>query len=122
MEKRLDSQLGAIFPSSWPALLSRISEVNEFKGWWRGRFDPPPAYLAGLRKKTIALSARASTGIGWVGLPLRRDELGPGVPAARAEELRHASAASYAHLLQTFFDGHAEMPLSRELSSNSTPA
>lgn len=115
MEKRLDSQIGAIFPSAWPAILSRISEIDEFKGWWSGRFHPPPAYLSTLRKKTTAISARASIGIDWVGLPLRRDELGPAGPPARAEEVRQASAASYAQLLRAAFHGHAEMPLTREL-------
>ncbi|MBM2829074.1 MAG: AsnC family transcriptional regulator, partial [Actinobacteria bacterium] len=115
MEKRLDGQLGAFFPSAWPALLARISEIDEFKGWWVGRFDPPPAYLSGLRKKTIALSAIASVGIDWTGLPLRRDELSPAVSPARAEEIRRASAASYAQLLKAVFDGHPEIPFSREV-------
>ena len=115
MEKRLDGQLGAIFPSAWPAILSRISEIDELKGWWRGRFHPPPAYLSILRKKTTAISARASIGIDWVGLPLRRDELGPVEPPARAEEVRRAWAASYALLLPTVFDGNAEMPLTLDL-------
>ena len=115
MEKRLDGQLGAFFPATWPALLARISEIDEFKGWWGGRFDPPPAYLSGLRKKTIALSAIASVGIDWTGLPLRRDELSPAVSPARAEEIRRASAASYAQLLKAVFDGHPEIPFSREV-------
>jgi len=107
--------LRAVFPPSWPVLLSGISEIDEFKGWWRGRFQPPPSYLADLRKRTIAISARASVGIDWVGIPRRGDERAAAMPPERAGELRHASAASYAHLLRTVFDGHAERTLSPEL-------
>jgi len=115
MEKRLDGQLGAFFPSAWPALLARISEIDELKGWWGGRFDPPPSYLSGLRKKTIAHSAAASVGIDWIGLPLRHEEFSPVVPAARAEEIRRASAASYAQLLRSVFDGQPQITLSRDV-------
>jgi Fic family protein len=116
MDKRLDERLRGVSPPAWPAVLARISEIDEFKGWWRGRFHPPPSWLGGLRARSIARSAKASVGIDWVGLP-RRDGPGPGLPPppAVSEELRRSSTACYAHLLKTIFDRHAEMPLSREL-------
>lgn len=116
MDERLDNRLLRILPSAWPGLLARISEIDEFKGWWRGRFHPPPSFLGSLRKKTTALSARASVGIEWVGLP-RGYGPATGRPPGPAgvDALRRSAAACYAHLLKTVFDRHAEMPLSREL-------
>jgi Fic family protein len=114
MDKRLDSRLPGISPPAWPALLAMISEIDELKGWWRGRFDPPPSYLGAIRRRTVSLSAKSSTGIDWVGFP---SEAGghsiPQVPSG-AEALRRASAARYAQLLKAIFDGYPEMPLSRE--------
>jgi len=118
MDKRLDNRLPGISPPAWPALLARISEIDEFKGWWRGRFYPPPSYLGSLRKKTTALSARVSLGIDWVGLPRGGDGPAPALPPARAEELRQSSSASYAHLLKAIFDGHEKLPLSQETIFN----
>jgi len=115
MGKQLDNRLPGVSPPAWPALIARISEIDEFKGWWRGRFHPPPSYLGSLRKKTIALSARASIGIDWVGLPRGGGGAAPALSPARAEELRQSSAACYAHHLKAIFAGHAEMPLEREL-------
>ncbi len=116
MDERLDHRLLGISPPAWPSILARISEIDEFKGWWRGRFHPPPSYLRALRTKTIAVSAGSSVGIDWIGIPRREGPGGgsPGSPAA-AGELRKSSTACYAHLLKAIFERHAAMPLSSEL-------
>jgi len=114
MDKRLDNRLPGISPPAWPVILSRISEIDELKGWWKGRFEPPPFYLGSLRRKTIALSAKASAGIGWIGLPRGAEGLAPSPGPSRAEELRRASWARYAHILKAIFDGHVKMHLTRE--------
>jgi Fic family protein len=113
MDQRLDNRLPGISPPAWPILVAGISEIDEFKGWWRGRFHPPPSYLGTLRRKTIALSSKASIGIEWIGLPGGRAGPAPGISPSRAEELRRSSAACYARLLKAVFDGHADMPLTR---------
>ncbi|MBI5576830.1 MAG: Fic family protein [Deltaproteobacteria bacterium] len=115
LEKRLDSQLRSVLPPSWPALLAGISEIDESKGWWRGKFQPPPSWLAGLRKRTIAQSAKASIGIDWVGFPRRGVGTALAMTPAQAEELRRYSAAGYAQILKAIFDGREQRPLSREL-------
>lgn len=114
MNDRLDNRLPGISPPAWPVLLAGISEIDEFKGWWRGRFHPPPSYLGTLRRKTNSLSARASVGIEWVGLPGGGAGPAPAISSSRAEELRRSSAACYARLLKAVFDGHAEWPLTRK--------
>lgn len=113
MDQRLDNRLPGISPPAWPILVAGISEIDEFKGWWRGRFHPPPSYLGTLRRRTIALSSKASIGIEWIGLPGGRAGPAPGISPPRAEELRRFSAACYARLLKAVFDGHADMPLTR---------
>lgn len=114
MEKRLDDRMRWISPAAWPDLLAGIAEVDEFKGWWRGRYDPPPPHLARLRKSAVALSAAASTGIGWIGLPPPRGGQEPVLPRAEEERRRREEAACYANLLKRIFDGYAGMPLATE--------
>ena len=113
MDRRLDDRLPGISPRAWPVLLSGISEIDGFKGWWRGRFHPPPSYLGALRRKTIALSSRASIGIEWIGLPGGGAGPAPAISPSRAEELRRTSAACYARVLKAIFDGHEGLPLTR---------
>ncbi|NJD61376.1 MAG: Fic family protein [Deltaproteobacteria bacterium] len=114
MDHRLDNRLAGVSPPAWPGILARISEIDEFKGWWRGRHSPPPSYLGGLRKKSVALSAAASLGVGWTGLPRPVGDTASGLPPALSERLRRASAARYAHLVNAVFDGPGKIPLSRE--------
>src|SRR5512134_30744 len=114
MDKRLDNRLPGLSPPAWPVLLAGISEIDECKGWWRGRFHPPPSYLGPLRRRTIALSSRASAGIGWIGLPGGGAGPAPAISPSRAEELRRTSAACYARVLKAIFDGHEGLPLTRD--------
>lgn len=114
MDHGLDNRLAGVSLPAWPGLLARISGIDEFKGWWGGRYSPPPSYLGGLRKKTIAESARASLGVGWIGLPRPVGDTAPALPPALSDPLRRASEARYAHLVKTVFDGPGKLPLSRD--------
>lgn len=116
MDERLDRRLQGVPAPAWPGILARIAEIDEFKGWWKGRFHPPPSYLREVRAKTILLSAKVSIGIDWIGIPRRYGPDADSPPSpAEAEELRRSSTACYAHLLRRIVDRHMEMPLSPEL-------
>lgn len=111
--ERLDSRLRAIPPPAWPGLLSRISEIDEFKGWWGGRYTSPRTVLGGLARKVVAQSTNSSMRIGWSGVP--RNLSGSGPAQAAPGGIRASPAAAYARLLKEVFHGYAEMPLSAPL-------
>ncbi len=113
--ERLDSRLRAVSPNAWPGLLSRISEIDECKGFWAGRTPAAGALLATLPRKVVAESAGSSIRIGWSGMPRvpappdsrRRTSPPAGAPAS--------PAAAYARLLKEVFQGYPGMPLTAEL-------
>ncbi len=115
MGDRFDSRLRAISPFAWPGLLSRISEIDEFKGWWLGRFQAVPATLGRLVKKVVVQSANSSIRVEWSGVPRHPSVSRPAPPPSTPGEHRPSPAAAYAHLLKEVFDGYRGMPLSAEL-------
>ena len=113
MEHPLDGRVRGISLPDYPDLLSRISEIDEFKGWWRGRYPAVPARLGGRRKKVVAASAAASIRIGWIGLPQPHPGIAPG--GRPAGEGRPPPAVRYARALEAVFDGYARMILTQDL-------
>jgi Fic family protein len=115
MGERFDGRLRAVSPFAWPGLLSRISEIDEFKGWWLGRFRTAPATLGRLVKKVVVQSANSSIRVEWSGLPRHPSGSRPAPPPSTPGETRTSPAAAYAQLLKEVFDGYRGMPLSAEL-------
>lgn len=115
MGERFDGRLRAVSPFAWPGLLSRISEIDEFKGWWLGRFRTAPATLGRLVKKVVVQSANSSIRVEWSGVPRHPSGSRPAPKPSTPGELRPSPAAAYAQLLKEVFDGYRGMPLSAEL-------
>ncbi len=115
MGDRLDARLRAVSPFAWPALLSRVSEIDEFKGWWLGRFRAAPASLGGLAKKVVVRSANSSVRVEWSGFPRHPSGSRPATPPSAPGENRPSPAHAYARLLKEVFDGYGELPLSLDL-------
>ncbi len=116
MEKRIDNQLFAIPPGSYPGLLALLSEVDEFKGWWRGRFPADPVHLKDLRSRVISLSAVHSVGIDWSGVPRHPAFTARGRPTGSPPgEFRSRAETDYAEQLATVFDGYRELTLGSDL-------
>jgi Fic family protein len=115
MGERFDGRLRAVSHFAWPGLLSRISEIDEFKGWWLGRFRTAPATLGLLVKKVVVRSANSSIRVDWSGLPRHPSGSRPAPPPSAPGEILPSPAAAYAHQLKEVFDGYRGMPLSEEL-------
>lgn len=81
MEERLDAWLRDLPPAGVHALVRKIAEIDEFKGWWAGRKRPGPSLLGRRKKRIVVISAGASTGI-------ERRKLSPAeVPYASLERI-----------------------------------
>lgn len=109
METRLDARLREIPPSAVHALLLGTAEIDELKGWWRGREHPAPAPVLGRQKRRVArISAEISTRMSGRGHAGGGREAGPSA-------LEAPLAAGYEELLRDVFDGHRDMAFGEEL-------
>lgn len=97
MEDRFDARLAELPAASVHAIIARIAEIDEFKGWWAGRDLPSPAVLGRLKKRVVAVSGDAAS------------RLGSGA------EHDPSRAAGFAELLRAVFDGHGEMTFGEDL-------
>lgn len=105
----LDARLRDLPATSLHPILSAVSEIDAFLGWWRGRFVSPPPYLAPLREKAIAAAAAASARIDWSGLPA------PSPGRLRPPEPPRAAADRYGRCVRQVFDRFGEMTPGPEL-------
>lgn len=112
VEGYLDTRLREIPPREVHALIARLVEIDEFKGWWNGRGDP--TRLKHL-KPASERSAAASTQIAGT---IRERAVMPERVFGRAPRLTaHTTAleAGYAEVLRAVCANHREMPLSNDL-------
>lgn len=100
----LDARLRDLPGSSLHSIVSAVSEIDAFRGWWDGRFAPPPPFLAGFRERAVAAAGAASSRITWSGLPAPARGEGP----VRPEALRLAQER-YGTTLRAVFERHGEM-------------
>ncbi len=116
MQERLDARLWHLPPDALHDLLRKVSEIDEFRGWWRGCDLSGRVILERRKKQVVQISARASAQIDGRALSGTRAEgLSSGTGMARPE-VRHSSRAQgYAELLRAVFDGHEEMTFGEDL-------
>lgn len=113
--ERLDARLKELPSAGYHELVVRISVIDEFKGWWRGRCHAFPSVLRRLKKRTIPLSADASARIGG-----RTEYPPPGKPPwgrgrSGADRGGHAERSGYAELLRSVFDESRTMEFGQDL-------
>jgi Fic family protein len=115
MDQRLDARLREIPPGGLHDLVTKLSAIDEFKGWWAGRGLSDPSLLRHLKKRTVEISAAASLRIGGSDRPHMevRERLGSGV--RNREEPGAAHRTGYAELLRTIFDDHRELCFGQDL-------
>ncbi len=115
MEGKFDARLKELPSAAFHELVGRISAVDEFKGWWRGRAAGSPSVLDRLRKETIGFSESVTVRFSArPSFPLpqdlswgrRRPATGEGGPSRRA---------GYRELLRSVFEGYREMEFGEDL-------
>src|SRR5512140_1837654 len=101
MDERLDTRLREVPPGGVHDLVTRISEIDEFKGWWKGRGLLDPSLLRQLKKRAVDVSAAASLRIGGRDRPhlVVRERLGSGLRHRAAHDAAHVTG--YAEVLRT---------------------
>jgi len=116
LERSLDARLLLLPPGSFHRLVTKMSLIDEFKGWWSGRSLPQTAMLERTKERVVEVSARASTQLD--GRRPARPQAGrltragtrvaPGEPDA-------ARVAGYADVLRITFDAHREIAFGEAL-------
>jgi len=104
VEDHLDNRLRQLPPRETHALITRVAEIDGFKGWWNGRGLTAAAVRRQL-KSCIELAASASARIAGVnGQPTPP-------PRGLAGQSQRAATAGYADLLRAVCAGYREMNL-----------
>jgi Fic family protein len=114
VDERLDARLRDLPPRAVHELLRTIAEIDEFKGWWRGRVVPDTPMLKALSGRVVDISAAASARIGGTGAPIRESERWPPRLAQRQGQ-DAAHILGYADVLRTIVNGHHEMQFGESL-------
>ena len=115
MERRLDARLRDLPSPAFHELVGRISSVDEFKGWWKGRSHAYPSVLKRLRKQTIKVSADSSarTAARNPFPPSRNPPWGKRRTGEGSGE--GAQRAGYAELLRSVVSGFRDMEFGQDL-------
>jgi Fic family protein len=116
MTARLDGRLLSIPVEVLHRMVGRISEIEEFKGWWDGFELPGASILSRLEVRSITDSTRAARGTQRMGV-----DKADAKPAWRSrvegqdESLTSPQATGYAKLLRAVFDEHRKMQFGEPL-------
>jgi fido (protein-threonine AMPylation protein) len=112
--EKLDERLRGIPQGSFHPLLGMISELEAFKGWWRGRYVPAPRHVAARLETTISEGAEAALAIDWSGDVSPGWAALPGPPPRRTPG-KSPRASGYARALREVFERHGEMALTEDV-------
>lgn len=116
MKERLDRRLLGIPVAVMHTLVSRVAEVDEFRGWWSGFQLPGTALLTGLESRSITASARAATWIQGTSVTTPESRLVWRGGAGGSEEGSGSPRATgYAEVLRHLFDNHHNIKLDDSL-------
>ena len=116
--ERLDARLREISPGGFHELIAKISAIDEFRGWWKGRGVPSSSVLRHLKARAVESSAAASTRIDGreagrshaaVQNALRANRM------LRTDSHDPAQVTGYAELLRAVFDGYGDMQFGTDL-------
>jgi Fic family protein len=110
MSVRLDGRLLGIPVEVLHGMVGRMSEIDEFKGWWEGFELPGASILSRLEVRSITDSARAATWTQRGGMTKveARPVWRSGVEG-REESLTSPRATGYAKLLRAVFEEYRKM-------------
>jgi Fic family protein len=116
MSARLDGRLLSIPVAILHNMVGRISEIDEFKGWWEGFELPGASILSRLEVRSITASTRAATWPQKMGVTKAdaRPAWRNGVEG-QEESLTSPPATGYAKLLRAVFDDYRKMQFGEAL-------
>ena len=116
MKNRLNQRLGQLTTKDVTQLLSKISKIEEFKGWWKGTTTLNPQALGRLKKSIVVTSTGASTRIEGSQLADKDVErLLKGLRVSKLKDRDSQEVAGYADVIQQVFDSYRGMSFSEGL-------
>jgi len=116
VQERLDVRLREMPSGAIHQLIVKLSEIDEFRGWWRGRRLSSASTLRRVKPRVVEISANLSTQID--GRNRASTAVEPPARGARtggAERHCAGLVAGYAELLRAVFDGYREMQFGQDL-------
>lgn len=111
MGNRFTKRLQNVPGKDLTAILSKISKIDEFKGWWRGTSTLNPQTLGRLKRSIVVTSTGASTRIEGSTLSDKEvEKLLKGLKTNKLKDRDSQEVAGYAEVLQTVFDSYKDIP------------
>ena len=97
-------------------IISKISKIDEFKGWFKGALKLGPQILTRLKKSTVITSTGSSTRIEGSSLTDKEvEKLLKGLKISKLTDRDSQEVAGYAEALECVFDNYKSMSLSEGL-------
>lgn len=115
MEERLDARLMEIPPRVFHGLLTTISKIDAFKGWWKGCALPTAQLRKRLEAQAVNASATACSQIAGASLPEPESATMHERKASSAGAEASREIAGYTGVLRTVLDGYEEMEFGQDL-------
>jgi len=111
MNTHLTERLRSIVGQDMLALLSKITKIDEFKGFWKGFPHLNPQALGRLKRSIVVTSTGASTRIEGSHLSDKEvEKLLKGLRFSKLKDRDSQEVAGYAEVLQTVFDSYRDIP------------
>lgn len=113
MNKRLTLRLQKLSNKELSSILTKISKIDEFKGWWKGVGKLNPQALGRLKKSIVVTSAGASTRIEGSQLSDKDvEKLLKGLKVNKLKDRDSQEVAGYADVLSLVFDSYESISFS----------
>lgn len=113
MKNRLSLRLQNIPGKDLTEIQSKLAQIDEFKGWWKGTSTLNPQALGRLKRSIVITSTGASTRI--EGSQLSDTEVEKLLKGLKTNKLRDRDSqevAGYAEVLQIVFDSYKDITFS----------
>ena len=111
MSTHLTERLENISGKDLKAIISKISKIDEFKGFWKVGPVSNPQALGRLKQSIVVTSTGASTRIEGSQLSDKEvEKLLKGLRVSKLTDRDSQEVAGYAEVLQTVFDSHRDIP------------
>ncbi|MEI6790507.1 MAG: Fic family protein [Myxococcaceae bacterium] len=92
---------------------SKLSQIDEFKGWWKGTSTLNPQELGRLKRSIVVTSTGASTRIEGSQLSDKDvEKLLKGLKTSKLKDRDSQEVAGYAEVLKTIFDSYKDITFS----------
>lgn len=113
MENRLSLRLQNMPGKDLTEIQSKLAQIDEFKGWWKGTFTLNPQELGRLKRSIVITSTGASTRIEGSQLSdWEVEKLLKGLRTSKLKDRDSQEVAGYAEVLKTVFDSYKDVTFS----------